>query len=102
MPTAPANRDAHDYAERIRERLPGTLRELRQARGLTMHALEKKSGVSREMIWCIEEGATIPTFHVGAVHLTEPRNAFRAKPRPRWAVANGAMKLGDNFFLPLL
>jgi transcriptional regulator with XRE-family HTH domain len=66
MPSAPDNHDAHDYAERIRERLPGVLRELRQARGLTMYALEKKSGVSRGMIRCIGEGATIPTFHVGA------------------------------------
>ena len=66
MPSAPDNHDAYDYAERIRERLPRALRELRQARGLTMYALEKKSGVSREMIRCIEEGATIPTLHVGA------------------------------------
>ncbi len=65
MPTN-VNHDVHDYAERIRERLPGALRELRVARKLSMYALEKKSGVSREMIRCIEEGATIPTFHVGA------------------------------------
>jgi ribosome-binding protein aMBF1 (putative translation factor) len=66
MPTAPDNHDAHDYAERIRERLPRRLQELRQARGLTMHTLEKKSGVSREMIRCIEDGATIPSFHADA------------------------------------
>ena len=42
------------------------MRELRQARGLAMYALEKKSDVLREMIRCIEERATIPTFHVGA------------------------------------
>ena len=31
MPTAPDNHDAHDYAERIRERLPRRLLELREA-----------------------------------------------------------------------
>lgn len=66
MPASPDNHDAHDYAERVRKRLPGALRELRRACGLTMYALEKRSGVSREMIRCIEEGATIPSFHVGA------------------------------------
>jgi hypothetical protein len=29
MPTPPDNRDAYDYAERIRERLPRRLQELR-------------------------------------------------------------------------
>ena len=33
MPSAPDNHDAHDYAERLRERLPRALRELGQARG---------------------------------------------------------------------
>lgn len=49
------SREAHDYAERIRERLPRRLQELRERCGLSkyglaMYALEKKSGVSREMI----------------------------------------------------
>ena len=34
MPTAPDNHDAYDYAERIRERLPSRLQELREAMGL--------------------------------------------------------------------
>ena len=34
MPTAPNNHDAHDYAERIRERLPTRLQELQEAMGL--------------------------------------------------------------------
>jgi hypothetical protein len=29
MPTTPGSQDAHDYAERIRERLPRRLQELR-------------------------------------------------------------------------
>jgi hypothetical protein len=35
MPTAPDNHDAHDYAERIRERLPRRLQELRKAMDLS-------------------------------------------------------------------
>jgi hypothetical protein len=31
MPTAPGNHDAHDHAERIRERLPRRLQELWEA-----------------------------------------------------------------------
>lgn len=66
MPSTPDNHDAYDYAERIRERLPRRLQELREAARLSKYALEKKSGVSREMISCIEEGESVPTFHVGA------------------------------------
>jgi hypothetical protein len=35
MPSAPDNHDAHDYAERIRDRLPRRLLELREALGLS-------------------------------------------------------------------
>jgi hypothetical protein len=35
MPTARDKHDAHDYAERIRERLPRLLQELREAMGLS-------------------------------------------------------------------
>ena len=35
MPTAPDNPAAHDYAERIRERLPSRLQELREVMGLS-------------------------------------------------------------------
>jgi len=64
MPTAPDNHDAHDYAERIRERLPRRLQELREACGLSMYALWMKCGVSRDMISRIEGGESIPTLHV--------------------------------------
>lgn len=66
MPTAPDNHDAHDYAERIRERLPRRLQELREACGLSMYALWMKCGVSRDMISRIEAGESIPTLHVAA------------------------------------
>ena len=35
MPAAPENHHAHDYAERIRERLRRRLLELREAMGLS-------------------------------------------------------------------
>ncbi len=50
MPTAPDNHDAHDYAERIRDRLPRRLQELREAAGFTKYGLARESGVSREYI----------------------------------------------------
>ena len=65
MPTND-NHDAHDYAERIRERLPRRLQELREAARLSKYALWRKSGVSRDMIGCIEAGKSIPTLHVSA------------------------------------
>ena len=60
MPTAPDNHDAHDYAERIRDRLPRRLQELREAARLSMYALWRKCGVSRDTISRIEAGDTIP------------------------------------------
>ncbi len=66
MPTAPDNHDAHDYAERIRDRLPRRLQELREAARLSMYALWMKCGVSRDMISRIEAGESIPTLHVAA------------------------------------
>ena len=64
MPTAPDSHDAHDYAERIRERLPRRLQELREACGLSMYALWLKCGVSRDTISRVEGGETIPGVHV--------------------------------------
>ena len=64
MPTAPDNHDAHDYAERISERLRRGLQELREACGLSIYALGMKCGVSRDTISRIEGGDTIPGVHV--------------------------------------
>ena len=50
MPSAPDNHDAHDYAERIRERLPRRLQELRERCGLSKYGLARESGLSREYI----------------------------------------------------
>jgi predicted transcriptional regulator len=50
MPAAPDNHDAHDYAERIRDRLPRRLLELRKRCGLSKYGLARESGLSREYI----------------------------------------------------
>ena len=55
-----------DYAERIRERLPRKLQELRETAGMSKYALWQKCGVSRDMIGRIEGGESIPTLHVSA------------------------------------
>ncbi len=57
---------AHDYAERLRARLPRRLQEVREAAGMSRSALEKKCIASREMIGCIGSGVSIPTLHRGA------------------------------------
>ena len=56
MPNAPDNHEAHDYAERIRERLPRRLQELRERRGLRKYGLARESGGSREHLGKIKGG----------------------------------------------
>ena len=63
MPTND-NHEAYDYAERIRDRLPRRLQELRENEKLSMYALWRKCGVSRDTISRIEGGETIPGVHV--------------------------------------
>jgi transcriptional regulator with XRE-family HTH domain len=60
------NHDAHDYRERIRERLPRRLQEIREAAGFTKYGLARESGVSREYIGKIERGKANPTVPVTA------------------------------------
>ena len=50
MPSVPDDHDAHDCAERIRERLPRRLHELRERCGWSKYGLAHKSGLSREYI----------------------------------------------------
>ena len=66
MASAPDNHDAasRDSVERIRERLPRRLQELREACGLSTYALRLKCGVSRDAINRIEGGETIPGVRV--------------------------------------
>lgn len=49
----------HDCAERIRERLPRRLQELREAVRLSMYALWQKCGVSRDTISRVEASGAI-------------------------------------------
>ncbi len=62
MPFAPDNHEAYDYAERIRERLPRRLQELRGSAKLSMYALALESGISREDIGKIKGGFICPTM----------------------------------------
>ncbi len=66
MPVAPDNHDAHDNAERIRERLPRRLQELRERCGLSKYGLARESGLSREYVGKIERGVANPTLPVTA------------------------------------
>jgi transcriptional regulator with XRE-family HTH domain len=66
MPSPPDNHDAHDYAERIRNRLPRRLQELRERCGLSKYGLARESGLSREYIGKLERGAANPTLPVTA------------------------------------
>ena len=67
MPTPPDNHPTHDYAERIRERLPCRLRELREAAGFIKYGQARESGMSRENIGKIELGTTNPTLPITAL-----------------------------------
>ena len=64
MPSSSTKRDAYDYAERIRERLPRRMQELREASGLTQYKLWRKCGVTRDTISRIEAGERMPGVHV--------------------------------------
>jgi len=66
MPWSPDNHEANDYAERIRERLPRRLQELRETSGLSKYALARESGLSREYIGKLERGGANPTIPVTA------------------------------------
>lgn len=83
MPSAPDNHDANDYAERVRERLPRGLQELREAAGFTKYGVARESGVSREYLGKIGRGFANPKLPLAAEvsHglgkiLAEPRSGF--------------------------
>jgi len=64
MPSSSDNHDAHDYAERILERLPRRLQELREAAGLSKYVRSPESGLSREYIGKLERGVANPTIPI--------------------------------------
>ena len=87
IPTAPDNHDAHDHAERIRERLPRRLQEFREAAGFTKYGLACESGVSREYIGKIVD----ETFVIRSAEVAQPVAVRYAwKDWPDYSLANGA------------
>lgn len=62
MPPISDDHPAHDYGERVRERLPRRLQEIREAASFTKYGLARESGVSREYIGKIERSKANPTF----------------------------------------
>jgi transcriptional regulator with XRE-family HTH domain len=66
MCSTPDNHDTHDYAKRIRERLPRRLHELQERCGLSQYGLACESGVSRENPGKIVRGRANPTPPVKA------------------------------------
>ncbi len=65
MPSTSDNA-AFQYADRICGRLPRALQDELAAAGMSRYALEKKCGVSRDMLGDIEHGKSIPTLHFSA------------------------------------
>ena len=84
MPSSPDNHEAHDYAERIRARLPRRLQELREAAGMSKYALEQASGISREMIGRTERGKAIPSIIVVAQMSFGAGHPARVRKRHHW------------------
>jgi ribosome-binding protein aMBF1 (putative translation factor) len=59
-------REAYEYATRVCQRLPRVLQECREEAGLSRYMLQKKCGVSRDMMGDVENGETVPTLFVTA------------------------------------
>lgn len=59
MPSTP-DKAAYNYAERIRARLPRAFQTQLEAVRMSKYGLEKKYGISREMLGKVEEGESIP------------------------------------------
>jgi hypothetical protein len=81
MPAAADNHEAHDYAERIRERLPRRLQKLREAARLSMYALWRKCGVGiiagLMAVWSCESTAPAKTqIPMNAIMKTSHRLTF--------------------------
>jgi ribosome-binding protein aMBF1 (putative translation factor) len=55
---------ASDFADRLCRRVVRALKELRETAGLNPYVLWQMTGVSRDMIWCMERGDVVPGLHV--------------------------------------
>ena len=65
MKTTPVSQhEAHDYAERIRARLPGQLAKSRDAAKMSRYRLEKNCLITDETIGQIEQGESNPSICV--------------------------------------
>ena len=64
MKTSNANHDAHEYAERVRARLPQQLQKARLAAGMSRYRLAINCGITLETIGQIERGDTNPSVCV--------------------------------------
>ncbi len=56
----PRNREVHEYAERVRARVPRRFKEVLAASGCTKHKFQDEAGVSKQMLSNTETGANIP------------------------------------------
>lgn len=63
-PSADDVADGIDSDRELVDRLAQRLHELRNARHLTLEQLSRTSGVSRAMLWQIEQGRSVPTIKV--------------------------------------
>lgn len=59
-----SRRRASNFADRLCRGVVRALKELRVAAGLKPHALWQMTGVSRDMIGCMERGEVVPGMHV--------------------------------------
>ena len=61
MNTQNSQHEAHEYAERIRARLPGQLAKARVAAKMSRYRLEKNCKITDETIGQIEQGESNPS-----------------------------------------
>ena len=64
--SAQSKRESSEYATRVCGRLGRRLQDVREGIGKTKYGLWQDSGVSRDMIGCVEGGESIATLFVAA------------------------------------
>lgn len=89
-----ASREALAYVERLRGLLPRRFQEMREGHGHSRYALSQKSGVSRDMIGCLENGNSIPSLHVAA-RLADGMDVTQSSP----ALAVSPVSMPRRFFV---
>ena len=66
-------RESYVYAKRVCERMAKGLRRERETRGFSRCALAEAAGMSRDMLWRVEGGVSVPSVFV----LGKVAKAFR-------------------------